>query len=88
MTAETVGAGWLLVGVVLIAAGFALVRVACSEWSERRANRAERRARQATIVRVSRAAVVSPRDADGLDDLWLELLATPRIPTQRDGSAS
>ena len=47
--------------------------------------RRARSVRTAAIVRVSTAAVVSPKDAGCMDDLWLELLATPRIPSQREG---
>lgn len=47
------------------------------------ARRAER------IAKVSQTAVVTPKNADGLDELWLELLATPKVPQQRrPGGAS
>lgn len=86
MTTETVATGWALIaGALLILVGAAIVAYVRSNHAERRATQADRVAR---IVRVSQAAVVTPADASGIDQLWLELLATPRIPAQRHGDQS
>lgn len=83
----------------LIAVGPVLVTRAVAFFDDRADERAVRKAetilteppaaKQARLAAVSRAAVVSPKDASGLDALWLELLVTPSVPEQRrpDGAS-
>jgi len=86
MTTETVTTAWVLViGSLLILAGAAIIEYVTSARAERRANQGRR---EVLIRRISEAAVVTPKNADGIDQLLLELLTTPRVPAQRTGDQS